>query len=81
MERTQAEQVAALALQGDVAGHHIHDVAAGDKLVQKALIEHENVPPLPQIGVHSGVQHITTLKYTAKIGVFLFFCEKNFTLL
>ena len=46
VERTQAEQVAALALQGDVAGHHIHDVAAGDELVQKALIEHENVPPL-----------------------------------
>ena len=45
VERTQAEQIAALALQGDVAGHHVHDVAAGDQLVQKALIEHGNVPP------------------------------------
>ena len=41
VEGAQAKQVAALALQGDIAGHHVHDVAAGDELVQKALVKHE----------------------------------------
>ena len=37
MERAASPVVSALGLQRDIAAHYIHNVAAGDQLVQKTL--------------------------------------------
>jgi hypothetical protein len=42
---TQAEEVRALPRELDIAAHHIHDVAASDELVQKALGKCHGPPP------------------------------------
>ena len=45
VERTQAEKIGALAGQRDITADDVHNITAGDQLVQKTLRERHRTPP------------------------------------